>query len=114
DCLRAADAAHWPWAMLDPWREPLWDAARVPLNGEVALTQLVHRAGATVLALLLVPLATLALRGGRRHEAWLLLLLLALQLAVGMLMVDADLALPLALAHNLLAALLLAALMRLI
>ncbi|MEO8542585.1 MAG: COX15/CtaA family protein [Betaproteobacteria bacterium] len=114
DCLRAADAAHWPWAMLDPWREPVWDAARVPLNEGAALTQLLHRAGAMVLALLLVALATLALRGGRRREAWSLLILLALQLVAGVLMVDTGLALPLALAHNLLAALLLATLVRLI
>ncbi len=112
DCLHSADVAHWRWTMLDPWREPVWDAARVPVNGDAALTQLVHRGGAIVLALLLAPLAALMLRDGRRLAAWSLLLLLVLQLAVGVLMVHADLALPLVLAHNLLAALLLAALVR--
>lgn len=112
DCLRSADAAHWPWAMLDPWREPRWDAAIEPVHANAALTQLVHRLGALVLALLLVPLVVLALRDGRRREAWSLLLLLALQLSVGALMVNAQLALPLALAHNLMATLMLAVLGR--
>lgn len=114
DCLRAADAAHWPWAMLDPWREPAWDADAVPVNAGAAVTQLVHRTGAIVLVLLLVPLAALALRRGRRRDAWAVLVLLALQLLVGTLVVGTGLALPMALAHNLIALLLLAALVRLI
>lgn len=114
DCLRSADAAHWPWAMLDPWREPAWDASVVPLNGEAALTQLVHRVGALALVLLLVPLAASALRDGHRLQAWSLLVLLSLQLAVGVLMVGTGLALPLALAHNLIAVLMLASTVRLI
>lgn len=114
DCLHAADAAHWPWAMLDPWREPVWDASIVPVNAAAAVTQLVHRVGAIVLVLLLVPLVILAMRDRRRGGAWTLLVLLALQLVVGVLMVGAGLALPLALAHNLIALLLLATLVRLI
>ena len=114
ECLRSAETAMWPWSMLDPWREPVWDASVVPLNGEAAVTQLVHRIGALVLVLLLVPLAILALRHRRRLEAWSLLVLLALQLALGVLMVGAGLPLPLALAHNVVAILMLASIVRLI
>jgi len=114
DCLRSADAAHWSWVMLDPWREPVWDASIVPINAAAAVTQLVHRVGALVLALLVLALAALALRDGRRLHAWSLLGLLALQLAVGVLMVGTGLALPLALAHNLIAVLMLALVVRLI
>ncbi|MCP5264003.1 MAG: COX15/CtaA family protein [Rhodoferax sp.] len=114
ECLRAADAAHWPWAMLDPWREPAWNADSLPVNAGAAVTQLVHRVGAVVMVLLLAPLAALALRDGRRREAWAVLLLLALQLALGAWMVGTGLALPLALAHNLMALLLLATLVRMI
>ncbi len=114
DCLRSAETASWPWEMLDPWREPVWNASVVPLNGEAAMTQLAHRIGALVLALLLVPLAILTLRHRRRRAAWSLLVLLALQWGVGVLMVSTGLPLPLALAHNLLAILLLASIVRLI
>lgn len=114
ECLQSADAASWRWTMLDPWREPRWAVDVDPRNGAAALTQLVHRVGALALVLLLVPLAALALRDGRRFQAWSLLVLLALQLAMGVLMVGTGLALPLALAHNLIAVLMLALTVRLI
>ncbi len=114
DCLRSADNASWPWAMLDPRREPVWDASDLPLNGAAAVIQLVHRIGAMVLVLLLVPLAILALRHRRRLEAWSLLVLLALQLSLGVLMVGMGLPLSLTLVHNLIAILMLASLVRLI
>ncbi len=114
DCLRSTDMASWPWTMLDPWREPVWDASAVPINGTAAVTQLLHRIGATVLVLLLVPLAIMALRNRHRFEAWSLLVLLALQMVAGVMMVGTGLALPLVLVHNLIAVLMLASIIRLI
>ena len=114
DCLQSSQAAHWRWDMLDPWREPVWDAEVLPVHGAAAVTQLVHRLGAMVLTVLLLALAALAMRDARRRLALLLLLLLALQLVAGVLMVATGLALPIALAHNLLASMMLAVALRLI
>ncbi len=114
DCLASSEAAHWRWDMLNPWREPVWDANVLPVHGGAAVTQLVHRMGAMVLTVLLVALAMLAVRDGRRRLAWWLLALLLLQLTAGVLMVGSGLALPLALVHNLLAAMMLALVVRLI
>lgn len=114
DCLRSANAAHWPLAMLDPWREPIWDAQVLPIHGAAAVTQLVHRLGAVVLVLLAAPLVLLSLRGKRARAGWLLLVLIGLQLALGVLLVSTGLALPVALCHNLLATAMLALVARLI
>jgi cytochrome c oxidase assembly protein subunit 15 len=114
DCLQAAASGGWQWQMLDPWREPAFDAGTIPVNGGAALTQLVHRIGALLVSLVLLALAVLALRGVRRREGLALLLLLALQLVVAVLMVASGLALPLALAHNVIAALMLAVVLRMI
>lgn len=114
DCLRSTDAAHWPWAMLDPWREPTWDPAVLPVHGVAALTPLMHRLGAALLVLLAVPLAWQAVRGGHRRAGAALLVLLVLQLALGVMLVGTGLALPVALCHNLVAAAMLALVIRLI
>lgn len=113
DCLRGAEAAQWPWHMLNPWQEPMFDAMQRPPNPGGALTQLVHRGGALLTLLVLAPLGFAALRGPRRREGIALLALLMAQLGVGGLMVAASLPLALALAHNILAALMLATLARL-
>ncbi len=114
DCLQSAAAGGWQWQMLDPWRVPAFDAGPIPVNGGAALTQLVHRIGALLVLLALGPLAVLALRGARRRDGLVLLLLLALQLVVGVVMVASGLALPLALAHNVIAALMMAVVFRMI
>lgn len=114
DCVRSADAAHWPWEMLMAWREPFWDPQVLPTHAAAAIVQLVHRLGAAVVVLLAVPLALLSLRGERARAGGWLLVLLGMQLAVGVLLVGTDLALPVALIHNLLAASMLALVIRLI
>ena len=113
DCLRAAEAAGWPWQMLNPWREPVFGATPLPLNPSGALAQVVHRGGALLAFLVLMPLGIAALRGPRRRDGAALLVLLVLQLGLGWLMVATVLPLPLALAHNVVAGLLLATAVRL-
>lgn len=110
-CPRLADCAvqGLPWSALDPWREPLLDATR-PGNAAGALLQQAHRIGALVVAALLLALGIAALRAGRRVAGGALLGLVGVQLALGATLVVAALPLPVALAHNLVAALLLAAL----
>jgi len=107
DCWRTAEAAGFPWHALDPWREPA--VAADALNADGALAQFLHRAASPVVALATAILGIAALRGGRRRTGAALLALVALQLGLGMLLVAALLPLPLALAHNVVAALLLAA-----
>jgi cytochrome c oxidase assembly protein subunit 15 len=114
DCVRQAIAAGWPWHTLDPWREPVFGATPLPLNPNGALAQVVHRAGAVVVVLVLAPLGVAMLRARRRREGAALLALLALQIGVGALMVTTALPLAPALLHNLVAALLLATAMRLV
>jgi cytochrome c oxidase assembly protein subunit 15 len=113
DCWRAADAAGWPWQTLDPWREPVFAAAPIPLNASGALAQLVHRGGALLVLLVVAPLGLAALRGQRRVEGAALLTLLVIQLGLGSLVVATALPLALALAHNVVAGLLLATAVRL-
>jgi cytochrome c oxidase assembly protein subunit 15 len=107
DCTAAASAI--PWSALDPWQEPLL-SARPPFNAAGALPQSVHRRLAQLLVLVLLPLALVARRSGRRRTATLLIGLLAAQVLVGLAMVQGSLPLGLALLHNLIAACLLATL----
>ena len=69
--------------------------------------------GALVTFLALLPLGVLAMRRGRRRAGEVLLALLGVQLSLGVLLVINALPLPLALTHNLVAALLLAVVVRL-
>ena len=100
------------WETLNPWREPRFDTT-LPVNPAGALAHALHRAGALVTLLVLLPLGVLAMRRGRRRAGAVLLALLAIQVALGILMVVHALPVPLALAHNLVAALLLAVVARL-
>lgn len=100
------------WEALNPWREPRFDAT-LPVNPAGVLAHAVHRAGALVTFLVLLPLGVLAMRRGRRRAGAVLLALLAIQVTLGILMVVHALPFPLALAHNLVAALLLAVVIRL-
>jgi cytochrome c oxidase assembly protein subunit 15 len=108
------------WETLNPWREPrveipLLDPAggQAPVNPVGALAHVLHRIGAVVTMLVLLPLSVLAIRRGRRRAGWVLLALLAVQGSLGVLMVLYAIPLPLALAHNLVAALMLAVVVRL-
>lgn len=100
------------WSSLDPWREPVLQAGTG--NPAGALANSLHRHAALAVALVLLPSAGLAWRHGRRRTAATLLVLLAAQLAAGVALSALALPLPLALLHNLLAAALLAALLRLL
>ena len=113
DCLRTVQAAQWPWHALNPWREPVFDAMQRAPNPAGALVQLVHRGGALLTLLVLAPLGVAALRGAHQREGVALLALLVIQIGVGVLMPIASLPLGLALTHNIVAAMLLATLVRL-
>lgn len=114
-CLREVASQGWPWSTLNPWREPVFDAATsVPINPAGALAQVLHRIGALVVAMVVLLAAWRASRQEQRGTAATLLLLLLLQLAVGWWLVAGGVPLLAALLHNLLAALMLAALARLI
>lgn len=104
------DVSAGTWQALNPWVEPLTDAAQ-PTHPAGALVHVLHRAGALVVVAVLLPLALLAWRSGRRTPAALILLLLGLQGALGAGLVMGSLPLAVALAHNMLAALLLAVLL---
>ncbi len=104
ECMAAS--ADVPWSALDPWREPVL-ASTPPINPSGALAQTVHRISGLAVVLVVLPLGVAALRGGRRGQGMLLLTLLAAEFALGLRMAGGS-SLVLALAHNLLAALLLA------
>lgn len=106
--LSGCDASGVAWQTLDPWREPVLDGEG-GTNPVGALASGLHRAGAFGVALVVVPLAIAVWRAGRRREAALVLALLGVQAGLGAMLVVGRLPLAAALAHNLVAALLLAA-----
>lgn len=112
DCSAAVAAAGWDWHALDPWARPGLEALP-PFNAAGAAAQFAHRAGALLVAPLLVGLGAAALRRGRVAEGAAVLVLVGAQLAIGLLALDATLPLAAVLAHNLAAALLLALAVRL-
>jgi len=91
---------------LNPWREPAFDPA-APTNPSAALVQWLHRIGALAVFAVLLPLGIAYWRRGRRMGA-MLVVLLAAEAVLGVMLVRGALALPAALAHNIVAALLLA------
>ena len=105
----ACDLGAGSWQALAPWVEP--PAGALPTHAGGALVHVLHRAGALLLAAVLLVLARHAWRRGQRTAAMLLAGLPALQVALGLALVALDLPLALALAHNLAAALLLAVLL---
>ena len=112
-CLRQAALEGWHWQLLDPWREPLFEAATtLPINPHGALVNLLHRAMALGVVLTVLPTAWLARRHGDSRAAAALLLLLVLQIALGAWLAGSGATVPAALAHNLLAALMVATLAR--
>ena len=111
DCFQAARPIGWD--TLNPWREPVLTALP-PVNPDGALAQALHRGLAVAAALVLLPLAVVAWRHGRRRSAAALMFIVVAQVAVGSAMVLGSLPLVLALMHNLLAAGLLVALVLLL
>lgn len=111
DCALGEAVQQSGWASLSPWREPVLAASGG--NPAGALANSLHRHAALMVMLVLLPVAWVAWRRGRRRTAVLLLVLLAAQLAAGMALSAMALPLPLALLHNLLAAALLAAVLSL-
>lgn len=108
ETLRAGDLGS-----LDPWREPVLNDA-APASPAGALPHSLHRHAGLVLPALVLPLALLVLRHGRRRSAAVLALLLVAQVALGLALAALALPLGLALLHNLLAAALLATLLTLV
>lgn len=104
--LLACDTAGSSWQALDPWREPGFDPA-APTNPSGALVQWLHRIGALAVFAVLLPLGIASWRAGRRVGA-VLAVLLVLEAVLGAMLVLGALALPAALAHNIVAALLVA------
>ena len=100
ECVAAADAAGWPWRLLDPWREPVFNTTPLPINPNGAIGQVLHRAGAVVVMVMLAPLGWTALRGARRREGVVLLALLGLQVMLGLVMTATALPISAALAHR--------------
>lgn len=96
------------WQALNPWQVPTVDPGRWPLHPEGAAVQLLHRSVALLATLAVAVCAALLLRVGWRRTGTVLLALLGLQLLLGLALVLAGLPLALAVAHNLVAALLLA------
>jgi cytochrome c oxidase assembly protein subunit 15 len=106
--LTRCDLSVGTWQSLNPWHAPVFDSAD-PTNPAGALVHILHRAGALLVLAVLLPLGLVAWRRGHRGGA-VLILLLGTQVALGVMLVLGALPLPLALAHNVVAALLLAVL----
>ena len=113
DCARSLPAGAWDWAALSPWREPLLSATP-PFHAAGALVQLLHRLGAVLVLPAVALVAWQAWRQARRAEAAALLVLVCTQALIGPLLVGVGLPIALVLAHNLVAACMLAALVRLL
>lgn len=111
--LAGCDLGAVSWQALDPWHEPSFDAAQ-PHNPAGAGVHLLHRAGALLVVAALLPLAVLAWRHGRRGVGVAILGLLFVQAGLGMALVVGSLPLGVALAHNVVAALMLALVLGLI
>lgn len=104
-CGEAVDASL---ALLDPTRIPVFDLTP-PIHPQGAFAHLLHRILALAVALAVLFVAIGSWRRGQRSPAILLVALLALQVALGLSLVFAGLPLVSAIAHNLIAALMLAA-----
>ena len=114
-CLQQASHDGWRWDLLDPWREPRFDAvSALPANPHGALVNLLHRVWPLAVLLAMLPAAWSAWRSGHARAAAVLLLTLALQFALGLWLASSGATVAAALAHNLVAALMVATLARLV
>lgn len=102
------DAVDTSLALLDPTRVPVFDPTP-PIHPQGAFSHLLHRVLGLAVALTALFVAIGSWRRGHRTPAMILVALLALQIALGLILVFAALPLLPAVAHNLLAALMLAA-----
>ncbi len=98
------------WELLNPMRVTNVNAANWPANFDGVLTHSLHRWMAGVAAFAVSVAAVLLWRCGRRQAALALAVLVAFQIALGLLLVNSGLSLTLAVLHNLLAVTLLASL----
>ena len=108
--LMSCELGSASWQTFNPWHEPVLDPAQ-PGNPAGALVNIAHRVLALVLAAALALLSTAAWRGGLRRRGTVLALLLIVQLSLGVWLVLGALPLAIALAHNVVAALLLVTLL---
>jgi len=113
DCNRVAQATGWDWQALNPWREPSLGSL-APFNPTGALAQWAHRIGALITLPVLALVGAAAWRRGHGQAGASVLALVAVQGSLGWLMVATGLPIALVLLHNLCAALLLAALARMV
>jgi cytochrome c oxidase assembly protein subunit 15 len=111
ECAAQARAAGWDWPSLAPWREPAYAVGTPHADG--ALAQGLHRLGSFIVGVAVALLGMAALRRGRRREGTALLLLLAADVALGLVIGNSGLPLVPVLLHNLAAALMLALVVRL-
>ncbi len=114
ECTRAVAASGWDWSVLNPWREPVVESTTLPVNPGSAVALWLHRIGAIFVLPVLGLLGLAAWRRGRRRSGAALLMLAVVQGALGLLIVASGLPLAAVLLHNLVAALLLATLVRLV
>jgi len=105
--LSGCDVSDASWQAFNPWHTPQPDAAH-PTHPAGAGVHVLHRVSALIVAAVLLPLGLLAWRHGRRLAGAMLLGLLAAQAMLGATLVLGSLPLAAALAHNVVAALLLA------
>jgi cytochrome c oxidase assembly protein subunit 15 len=112
ECLSLVLSAGWDWRALNPWGEPLV-AGWVP-QAEGAPAQLLHRFGSVLVTLPVAWLGWAAMQRGCRREGLAVLVLLATQLALGLVIGSTGLPLLPVLLHNLGTALLLALAVRLL
>ena len=107
ECADIVRSAGWDWRVLSPWTSSSLEG---PLAADVrgAWLHLLHRAGALLLLPVLSVVAWKALRQGFSAQAIGLGLLLVLELTLGSLLAATGFPLLAVLAHNLVAALLLA------
>lgn len=111
ECGAQARAAGWDWASLSPWRDPAYAVSTPHADG--ALAQGLHRLGSFIAAAAAALLGVAALRRERQREGAALLLLLAGSVALGLVVGSTGLPLVPVLLHNLMAALMLAIVVRL-
>ncbi|HJV63873.1 MAG TPA: COX15/CtaA family protein [Albitalea sp.] len=104
--LAGCDASGASWQALNPWHAPAASNGGVG-DASAALVHGAHRAMALLVGVVLLPVGLAAWRRGRAAGG-MLVLLLVLQLALGVVLVWARLPFGAALAHNIVAALLLA------